>query len=262
MGLLALRTEAFAPTPAPSYVYVYAKADGKLYRKDSNGAESEVGSGAGGGGGASSTPVNLVRFNVIGTLGNLTASRWYPNVAVTVSKIFVVANNPVEAAGSITIKRGTETVGTASFARFADRSSTADGLSIALTDLEFLAIEGGAVLGKNNFTVYIEYSPLYVIMPNIARLNILQTIGALAGTAKLYLSRIASVTKISLTAMDAVSLSIKKNDTQVATIALASNQFNVTQNITIALGADDYITADVLSSTPGINATLTLEYIT
>lgn len=45
-------TEVAAPsTPASGTVAVYAKTDGKLYRKDDSGAESEIGSGAGGGSG-------------------------------------------------------------------------------------------------------------------------------------------------------------------------------------------------------------------
>lgn len=242
-------------TEPPSADWLILVEDGATGANGANGINGLNGTG-------SSTQANLVRFNVIGTLGNPSAARWYPNVFVAVSRIFVVANNPVEASGNIVVKRGDEIVCTLAIARLANRSNIADGLSIGLTDVEYLAIEGDAALGRNNFTVYVEYSPLYVSMPNTARLNILKAQGVIAGTAKLYLNRIASISKLILTSTNAISLSVKKNGTQVAVISLANNQFNTAQAINITLGIDDYITADVLTTASDNNATLTLEYTT
>ncbi len=45
---LELKTLAPVGNPTAGFVYLYFKSDGKLYKKDSSGVETEIGAGGGG----------------------------------------------------------------------------------------------------------------------------------------------------------------------------------------------------------------------
>lgn len=47
-GAIPIKEVAAPGTPPTGYVYVYPKSDGKIYRKDDTGAETELGGGASG----------------------------------------------------------------------------------------------------------------------------------------------------------------------------------------------------------------------
>lgn len=45
MGIVAFKDETAPSIPAPGYVYVYSRPDGKMYKLNSDGVESELGAG-------------------------------------------------------------------------------------------------------------------------------------------------------------------------------------------------------------------------